>query len=128
MLYEVITNCGTVRWRTNGRFAAPIVVRIPGGYRKIGDPWHSVTSEATFAHQPGWLFAAPSNAEDTVGLLRIAMRGNDPVIFFEHRAMLDAAWARRPYPGDNYMLPLGKAKLITEGDELTIVSWRNNFV
>lgn len=120
---EQINNCGSVRWRTNGRFAAPIVVRIPGGYRKIGDPWHSVTSEVIFAHQPGWLFAAPSNAEDTVGLLRTAMRGNDPVIFFEHRAMLDAGWARRPYPGDDYMLPFGQAKQITAGDDLTIVTW-----
>ena len=77
----------------------------------------------TFAHQPGWLFAAPSNAEDTVGLLRTAMRGNDPVIFFEHRAMLDAAWARRPYPGDDYMLPFGQAKPITTGEDLTIVTW-----
>ena len=120
---EQLNNCGTVRWRTNGRFAAPIIVRIPGGYRKIGDPWHSVTSEVTFAHQPGWLFAAPSNAEDTVGLLRTAMRGNDPVIFFEHRAMLDAAWARRPYPGDDYMLPFGVGKLVATGDDLTIVTW-----
>ena len=120
---EQINNSGTVRWRTNGRFAAPMVVRVPGGYRKIGDPWHSVTSEVIFAHQPGLLFAAPCNAEDTVGLLRTAMRGNDPVIFFEHRAMLDAAWARRPYPGDDYMLPFGQAKRIREGDELTIVTW-----
>ena len=120
---EQINNCGTIRWRTNGRFAAPIVIRIPGGYRKIGDPWHSVTSEVTFAHQPGWLFAAPSNAEDTVGLLRTAMRGNDPVIFFEHRAMLDASWARRPYPGHNYMLPFGKAKITMSGDKLTVVTW-----
>jgi 2-oxoisovalerate dehydrogenase E1 component len=120
---EQINNCGTVRWRTNGRFAAPIIVRIPGGYRKIGDPWHSVTSEVTFTHQPGLLFAAPSNAEDTVGLLRAALRGNDPVIFFEHRAMLDAAWARRPYPGDDYLLPFGKARFVTQGDELTVVTW-----
>ena len=120
---ESINNCGTVRWRTNGRFAAPIVIRIPGGYRKIGDPWHSVTSEVTFAHQPGLLFAAPSNAEDTVGLLRTALRGNDPVIFFEHRAMLDAAWARRPYPGDDYLLPFGQGKITSAGSDLTIVTW-----
>ncbi|MCP4358381.1 MAG: pyruvate dehydrogenase [Chloroflexi bacterium] len=120
---EQINNSGTVRWRTNGRFAAPVVIRIPGGFRKIGDPWHSVTSEVTFAHQPGLLFAAPSNAEDTVGLLRTAMRGNDPVIFFEHRAMLDAAWARRPYPGDDYMIPFGKARFTTQGDDLTVVTW-----
>ena len=85
---EQLNNCGTLRWRTKNRFAAPIVVRIPGGYRKIGDPWHSVSSEVTFAHQPGWRVAIPSNAEDAAGLLRSALRGNDPVIFFEHRAML----------------------------------------
>jgi len=120
---EQINNCGTIRWRTNGRFAAPIIIRIPGGYRKIGDPWHSVTSEVTFAHQPGLLFACPSNAEDAVGLLRTALRGNDPVIFFEHRAMLDAAWARRPYPGDSYMLPFGQAKITMAGDDLTVITW-----
>ncbi len=120
---EQLNNCATIRWRTNNRFAAPIVVRIPGGFRKIGDPWHSVTSEIVFAHQPGWRLAFPSNAEDAVGLLRSALRGNDPVIFFEHRAMLDASWARRPYPGDAYMLPFGKARLLQAGDELTIVTW-----
>lgn len=120
---EQINNCGTLRWRTHNNFAAPIVVRIPGGYRKIGDPWHSVTSEIVFAHQPGWLLAFPSNAEDAVGLLRTALRGNDPVIFFEHRAMLDAGWARRPYPGDDYMLPFGKAKILYEGSDLTLITW-----
>lgn len=120
---EQINNTGTIRWRTQNNFAAPMVIRIPGGYRKIGDPWHSVTSEITFAHNPGWLLAFPSNAEDAVGLLRTALRANDPVIFFEHRAMLDAAWARRPYPGDNFMLPFGQAKHITTGDDLTLVTW-----
>ena len=120
---EQINNCGTIRWRSHNKFAAPLVLRIPGGYRKIGDPWHSVTSEVTFAHQPGLLFAAPSNAEDTVGLLRTALRGNDPVIFFEHRYLLDASWARRPYPGDEFMLPFGQAKRISTGDELTVITW-----
>ncbi|MBZ0279845.1 MAG: pyruvate dehydrogenase [Anaerolineae bacterium] len=120
---EQINNCGSIRWRSNNNFAAPLVIRIPGGYRKIGDPWHSVTSEIIFAHQPGWLLAAPSNAEDAVGLLRTALRGDDPVIFFEHRAMLDAAWARRPYPGDDFMLPFGQARIVQSGTDLTIVTW-----
>lgn len=120
---EQLNNCGTIRWRSNNHFAVPLVVRIPGGYRKIGDPWHSVTSEVIFAHQPGWLMAAPSNAEDAVGLLRTALRGDDPVIFFEHRAMLDAAWARRPYPGDDFMLPFGRARVVQPGTDLTVVTW-----
>ncbi|HET6445684.1 MAG TPA: thiamine pyrophosphate-dependent enzyme, partial [candidate division Zixibacteria bacterium] len=120
---EQLNNCGTIRWRTANRFAAPIVVRIPGGFgRKIGDPWHSVTGEVLFAHAVGWQVAFPSNCEDAVGLLRSALRGNDPVIFFEHRALLDAAWSRRPYPGDDFVVPFGEASLLRRGDELTVVT------
>jgi 2-oxoisovalerate dehydrogenase E1 component len=120
---EQINDCGTMRWRTNNRFAAPMVLRIPGGFFKCGDPWHSQTNEVQFVHNPGWLVAVPSNAEDAVGLLRAGLRGNDPVIFFEHRAMLDDAWARRPWPGDDYVLPFGRAKKVAQGDAITIVTW-----
>jgi 2-oxoisovalerate dehydrogenase E1 component len=120
---EQINDCGTMRWRTNNRFAAPMVVRIPGGFFKCGDPWHSQTNEVAFVHNPGWMVAVPSNAEDAVGLLRTALRGNDPVIFFEHRAMLDDVWARRPYPGDDFALPFGKARTTRSGNDITIVTW-----
>jgi len=121
---EQLNNCGTIRWRTANRFAAPIVVRMPGGYApKCGDPWHSVCGEVLWAHQTGWQVCVPSNAEDAVGLLRAALRGNNPTIFFEHRALLDGTWARRPYPGDDFLLPMGRAKVILEGDALTLVSW-----
>jgi len=120
---EQINDCGTIRWRTNNRFAAPIVVRIPGGFFKCGDPWHSACNEVEWAHQIGWRIAFPSNAEDAVGLLRNAMRANDPTIFFEHRSLLDGSWARRPYPGDRFMLPFGKARLIQAGGDLTVVTW-----
>jgi 2-oxoisovalerate dehydrogenase E1 component len=120
---EQINDCGTMRWRTNNRFAAPVVVRLPGGFFKCGDPWHSQTNEVQFVHAPGWKVAAPSNAEDAVGLLRAALRGNDPVIFFEHRAMLDAPSARRPYPGDDFVLPFGKARVMREGSDITLVTW-----
>ena len=120
---EQINACGSMRWRTNNRFAAPMVLRVPGGFFKCGDPWHSQTNEVAFVHSPGWMVAVPSNAEDAVGLLRSALRGNDPVIFFEHRAMLDDAWARRPYPGDDYSLPFGRAKTTVAGDQITIVTW-----
>lgn len=120
---EQLNNCGTMRWRTANRFAAPIVVRLPGGYAKCGDPWHSVSGEVLWAHAVGWQVAYPSNAEDAVGLLRAAMRSHNPTIFFEHRAMLDAAWARRPYPGDSFVLPFGKARVTIEGSALSVVTW-----
>jgi len=120
---EQINDCGTMRWRTANRFAAPMVVRMPIGFFKCGDPWHSQTNEVQFVHAPGWRVAAPSNAEDAVGLLRTALRGNDPVMFLEHRNMLDAASARRPYPGDGFALPFGRAKRVREGADITIVTW-----
>lgn len=120
---EQLNDCGTMRWRTHNRFAAPLVVRMPGGFFKCGDPWHSQTNEVAWVHGVGWHVAVPSNAEDAVGLLRCALRGNDPTIFFEHRAMLDGAWARRPYPGDEYVVAFGKARTVRAGTELTVVTW-----
>lgn len=120
---EQINDCGTMRWRTANRFAAPMVVRMPVGFFKCGDPWHSQTNEVQFVHSPGWRVVCPSNAEDAVGLLRTALRGNDPVMFLEHRNMLDAASARRPYPGDDFALPFGVAKRVREGDAITLVAW-----
>ena len=121
---EQINDCGTLRWRTAGKFAAPMVVRIPVGFgKKTGDPWHSVTGEAIYAHTPGWRLAFPSNAADAVGLLRTALRGNDPTFFFEHRALLDTPPARRPYSGDDYALPFGVAATVQAGDALTVVTW-----
>ncbi len=120
---EQLNDIGTMRWRTNNRFAAPMVVRMPGGYFKCGDPWHSQTGEVKWAHAVGWQLAMPSNAEDAVGLLRTALRSNNPTIFFEHRAMLDDAWARRPYPGDEYVIPFGKARKLRDGDAITVVAW-----
>jgi 2-oxoisovalerate dehydrogenase E1 component len=113
-----------MRWRTHNRFAAPIVVRMPGGYApKCGDPWHSVCGEVLWTHAPGWQVCIPSNAEDAVGLLRTALRSNDPTIFFEHRALLDAASARRPYPGNEFMIPFGQARVVLSGERLTVVTW-----
>jgi 2-oxoisovalerate dehydrogenase E1 component len=120
---EQLHDCGTVRWRTVNRFAAPMVVRMPGGFFKCGDPWHSQCNEVQFLHATGWQLAMPSNAEDAVGLLRTALRGNDPVIFFEHRSLLDGPGARRPWPGDDFMLPFGVARCLRAGTELTVVSW-----
>jgi 2-oxoisovalerate dehydrogenase E1 component len=120
---EQLNDCGTLRWRTQNRFAAPIIVRMPGGFFKCGDPWHSQTNEVAWVHGVGWRVAVPSNAQDAVGLLRSALRGNDPTIYFEHRAMLDGAWARRPYPGDEFVVPYGVARVVRAGSEITVITW-----
>ena len=101
-----------------------MVVRIPLGFSKrSGDPWHSISGEAIFAHTIGWRIAFPSNAADAAGLLRAALRGNDPVFFLEHRALLDTPDGRSPYPGDDYLLPFGQAALRQAGEILTVVTW-----
>jgi 2-oxoisovalerate dehydrogenase E1 component len=120
---EQLNDCGTVRWRTANRFAAPMVVRIPGGFFKCGDPWHSQSNEVQWVHGLGWRVAMPSNAQDAVGLLREALRGNDPTIFFEHRSLLDSAAARRAYPGDEFVVKFGQASLLLRGTAVTVVTW-----
>jgi 2-oxoisovalerate dehydrogenase E1 component len=121
---EQLNNTGTMRWRTNNRFAAPIVVRMPGGYGKdVGDPWHSLSDEVRFAHAYGWQVAMPSNAADAVGLLRAAMRSHDPSIFFEHRSLLMTSDGSARYPGDDYVLPFGRAATLMTGTDLTLVTW-----
>lgn len=120
---EQLKNTGTIRWRTANKYAAPMVVRMPGGFAKCGDPWHSESNEVFFARMIGWQVAYPSNAEDAVGLLRTAMRSNDPTIFFEHRNLLDSKYARKPYPGDDYVIPFGEAKILRDGDEISIITW-----
>lgn len=121
---DQLTNCASMRWRTAGKFAAPMVVRMPCGCGpKAGDPFHAVTGEGILAHTAGLRVAFPCNAEDAVGLLRSALRGNDPTVFLEHRALLYAPIAKRFYPGDQYMVPFGLARIVQQGDELTIVTW-----
>ena len=122
--HEHLNNCGTMRWRTANRFCAPIVVRMPGGYGKdVGDPWHSLSGEVTWVHALGWQVAVPSNAADAVGLLRSAMRSRNPTIFFEHRSLLMTSDGSARYPGDDYVVPLGKATHLRDGTDVTVVSW-----
>ena len=122
--HEQLNNCGTMRWRTANQFAAPIVVRMPGGFGKdVGDPWHSLSSEVTWAHAVGWQVAMPSNAADAVGLLRAAMRSGNPTIFFEHRSLLMTSEGSARYPGDDYVLPFGRANRLRDGDGVTVITW-----
>ena len=121
---EQLNNTGTMRWRTANRFAAPMVVRMPGGFGKdVGDPWHSLSDEVRFAHAYGWQVAIPSNAADAVGLLRAAMRSPNPTIFFEHRSLLMSGTGSAPYPGDDYVLPFGRAAVRRVGSACTLVTW-----
>lgn len=121
---EQLNNTGTMRWRTANRFAAPMVVRMPGGFGKdVGDPWHSLSDEVRFAHAYGWQVVMPSNAADAVGLLRAAMRSPNPTVFFEHRSLLMTGDGSARYPGDDYVLPLGVARILRSGDAATLVTW-----
>ncbi|MGH7636731.1 MAG: transketolase C-terminal domain-containing protein [Gemmatimonadaceae bacterium] len=121
---EQLNNCGTMRWRTANRFAAPIVVRMPGGFGKdVGDPWHSLSHEVLWAHAYGWQVAYPSNSADAVGLLRAAMRGRNPTIYFEHRSLLMTSDGSARYPGDDYVLPFGRGARLREGTDITVVTW-----
>ena len=123
-----LDDIGTLRWRTANHFAAPMVVRMPLGFTVktfgvLGDPWHSPTAEVVYVHMPRLANRFPSNAEDAVGLLRSALRGDDPTIFLEHRGLLDTPNSRRPYPGNDYCLPYGVAATVTAGNELTVITW-----
>lgn len=121
---EQINNCGTLRWRTAGAFAAPMVVRIPVGYHaRVSDPWHSVSGEAVLAHTLGWKMAFPSNARDAAGLLRAALRGGDPTFFLEHRNLLVSGRAATPYPDPAYALGFGRARVVRPGTRVTVVTW-----
>ena len=122
--HEQLNNCGSMRWRTANRFAAPIVVRMPGGFGKdVGDPWHSLSGEVQWAHAYGWQLAYPSNSADAVGLLRAAMRSRNPTIFFEHRSLLMTSDGSARYPGDDYVLPFGQAATLRQGSDITVVTW-----
>jgi 2-oxoisovalerate dehydrogenase E1 component len=122
--HEQLNNCGSMRWRTANRFAAPIVVRMPGGFGKdVGDPWHSLSGEVQWAHAYGWQVAYPSNSRDAVGLLRTAMRSHNPTIYFEHRSLLMTGDGSARYPGDDFMVPFGKGATLRTGTDITVVTW-----
>lgn len=113
----------TVRWRSQGVWKCPVVVRIAtGGYIK-GGPWHSACVEGVFAHIPGWRVVFPSCAEDAKGLLKMAARCEDPVVFLEHKGLYRKPQAQTREPDADYVIPFGKGRIVREGTGLTIVTW-----
>jgi 2-oxoisovalerate dehydrogenase E1 component len=113
----------TIRWRSNGAWSNPMVVRVQSGGRIKGGPFHSCCPEAVFAHTPGWYIVFPSNAEDAKGLIKTAIRADDPVIFLEHKRLYRHVTSKSREPNADYLIPFGKGKIKRAGNAATVVTW-----
>jgi 2-oxoisovalerate dehydrogenase E1 component len=122
-MMQIRNEVATMRYRSNNDWSCPMVIRVPVGGYIHGGLCHSQSIDGYFMHLPGLYIAYPSNAADAKGLLKAACRMNDPVMFMEHKGLYRQGYAATAEPDGDYLLPFGKAKVVREGSEVTIICW-----